>query len=141
MTPLAMQMQCITLFSQTYLPLESASTQDTSPAGSHSTSISDCTSISTPNNQHCFRNTNRRVEERKQNSRQSRLAASHITRALALSFSRYLPSSWAANRNLLGWACISTGSRSSGPALATAPTVLKPLSQKMRLDVYISTVT
>lgn len=53
--------------------------------------------------------------------------------AFASSLSLNFCSSLAPNFTLLGCACIRTGSSSFGSALATAATVFRPLSQKIRL--------
>jgi hypothetical protein len=53
--------------------------------------------------------------------------------ALASSLSLNFCSSLAPNLTLFGCACMSTDSSSFGSALATAATVLNPLSQKIRL--------
>lgn len=53
--------------------------------------------------------------------------------AFASSLSMTFCSSLSASLTLLGRACIRIGSSSFGSALATDATVLKPLSQKMRL--------
>lgn len=54
--------------------------------------------------------------------------------AFASSLSVYFSSSFAPNFTLLGCACIRIGSSSCGSAFATNATVLRPLSQKMRLS-------
>lgn len=68
------------------------------------------------------------------NLRHNLFAESAMIFAFASSLSLYFCSSLTSSLTLLGCACIRMGRSSFGSALATAATVLKPLSQNTRLS-------